>query len=91
MTKETLKEIKRIFPNIKLDEEKFEYMLTKSIVPIRLYDSNNEEDIIKCHLNHIKGDYEEDGWTLVDCTGNIYKVYGVLGLFLFCKIKESKK
>ncbi len=91
MTKETLKEIKSIFPNIKLDEEKYEYMLTKSIAPIRIYKSNDEEDIIKSHLNHIKNDYEEDGWTLVDCTGNIYKVDGVLGLFLFSKIKEKKR
>lgn len=89
MKKETLNEVKELFPNIELDETEFEYMLTKSIAPIRLYKSNKEEDIIKKHLNHIKGDYEEDGWTLVDCTGNIYKKNGVLGIFLFYKRKDS--
>lgn len=85
LTDDTIKEIRKNFGEIELDEDNFYYkFLVSSTIP-EAYIYYDDDKIVDAHLHHIISDMYEDGWYLLACKGEL--IGDVKGVFLFQKAK----
>ena len=72
-----------------IEEDGYEYRVMVSRgIDRSFYDNHSDDEIIKCHLEHISIDYyEDDGLETIISNGYITKVGEVVGEFLFRRKK----